>query len=88
MAAGDSSGKVGIGVLDLRSDVTRKRFIYGLVLSAVSLWREFDDREDRDELIGYGMMHDPTKKREAHRPLTRSAGMTALSLAIRGSATR
>jgi hypothetical protein len=32
-------------------DLTRKRFVYGLVLSAVSLWQEFSEREDRDELI-------------------------------------
>jgi hypothetical protein len=32
-------------------DVTRKRFIYGLVLAGVSLWKEFDDREDKDDLV-------------------------------------
>jgi hypothetical protein len=32
-------------------DVTRKRFLYGLVLAGVSLWQEFDDREDKDDLI-------------------------------------
>ena len=32
-------------------DVTRRRFIYGLVLAGVSLWKEFNDREDQDELI-------------------------------------
>jgi len=32
-------------------DVTRKRFVYGLVLAGVSLWQEFGDHEDKDELI-------------------------------------
>jgi hypothetical protein len=32
-------------------EVTRKRFVYGLVLAGISLWQEFDDREDKDELI-------------------------------------
>lgn len=32
-------------------DLTRKRFVYGLVLSAVSLRQQFHEREDRDELI-------------------------------------
>jgi len=31
--------------------VTRKRFIYGLVLAGVSLWQEFGNRDDKDELI-------------------------------------
>ena len=32
-------------------DLLRKRFVYGLVLAGVSLWREFSDKEDCDELI-------------------------------------
>ena len=32
-------------------DLVRKRFVYGLVLSGVSLWQECKDREDRDEMI-------------------------------------
>lgn len=32
-------------------DVTRKRFVYGLVLAGVSFWQEFAEKEDRDELI-------------------------------------
>jgi hypothetical protein len=32
-------------------DLTRKRFIYGLVLAGVSLWRQFEEREERDELV-------------------------------------
>jgi hypothetical protein len=33
-------------------DLTRKRFVYGLVLAGVSLWRQFEEREeDRDEIV-------------------------------------
>jgi hypothetical protein len=32
-------------------DITRKRFIYGLVLAGVSLWSEYVDDERVDELI-------------------------------------
>lgn len=32
-------------------DVTRKRFVCGLVLAGVSLWQEFAEKEERDELI-------------------------------------
>ena len=32
-------------------DLLRKRFVYGLVLAGVSLWQEFSDKEDCDELI-------------------------------------
>jgi hypothetical protein len=32
-------------------DLIRKRFVYGLVLAGVSLWQEYKDREDNDELI-------------------------------------
>ncbi|MBV9216634.1 MAG: hypothetical protein JO053_10680, partial [Acidobacteria bacterium] len=32
-------------------DLVRKRFIYGLVLSGVSFWKEFEDQEERDELV-------------------------------------
>jgi len=32
-------------------DITRKRFVYGLVLAGVSLWLEFAEKEERDELI-------------------------------------
>jgi hypothetical protein len=32
-------------------DLVRKRFTYGLVLAGVSLWQEYKDREDTDEMI-------------------------------------
>jgi hypothetical protein len=32
-------------------DRVRKQFVYGLVLAGVSLWQEFSDREDCDELV-------------------------------------
>ncbi|HEV2293562.1 MAG TPA: hypothetical protein VGR35_06880 [Tepidisphaeraceae bacterium] len=32
-------------------DLLRKRFVYGLVLAGVSLWQEYKEREDNDELI-------------------------------------
>jgi hypothetical protein len=32
-------------------DLTRKRFVYGLVLSGLSLWREYSERDDCDELV-------------------------------------
>jgi hypothetical protein len=32
-------------------DLTHKRFVYGLVLKGVSLWREYEEREDRDEVV-------------------------------------
>jgi len=32
-------------------DLLRKRFVYGLVLAGVSLWQEFSEKEDCDELI-------------------------------------
>jgi hypothetical protein len=32
-------------------ELVRKRFVYGLVLAGVSLWAEYKDRDDSDELI-------------------------------------
>ena len=32
-------------------DLVRKRFVYGLVLAGVSLWQEYKDRDDRDEMV-------------------------------------
>lgn len=32
-------------------ELTRRKFVYGLVLAGVSLWKEFSDQEERDSLI-------------------------------------
>lgn len=32
-------------------ELMRKRYVYGLVLNGVSLWKEFAEREDGEELI-------------------------------------
>jgi len=36
---------------DADRDLMRKRFVYGLVLSGVSLWKEYAEEENEDELI-------------------------------------